>query len=224
MKAPNLLKVSYDPAKDLVPIATVGEDFNVLAAHPGTGFKTVADLVAAARAKPGALNYSSAGKGSPGELCGEMVNSAAGIKVTHVPYSGAGPAMTAVVSGEVQLFCGPASALLPQIKSGKLVALGVTSEKPYAQLPDVKPLAVTWPGLTITSWYAFYAPPRTPAAIVEALRSAVRKAYDDPAIRERLSTAGIDSFWIDGAGTTKRIESDLAKWHKVIVDAHITVD
>lgn len=108
VKAPILVKVPYDPEKDFEPVAVVGEDSNILAAHAGSGLTTMADLVAAAKAKPGAINYASAGSGSPGQLCSEMVGLEAGIKLSHVPYRGAGPATAAVLSGEVQLFCGPA--------------------------------------------------------------------------------------------------------------------
>ncbi len=224
VKAPNLVKIGYDPVKDLQPIAIVGEDSNILAAYPGAGFKTVADLVAAAKAKPSTINYASAGNGSPGHLCGEMIAGAAGIKLNHVPYSGAGPSMTAVLSGETQIFCGPVLALMPNIKAGKLVALAVTGAKPLPQLPDAKPLAASWPGLTITNWYGFFAPPRTPSALVAKLRDAVHKAADDVTIRDRLAAAGIDPIWIVGADATKRVEADLAKWAGVIKAAGIKAE
>lgn len=221
VKAPNLLKLNYDPTKDLQLIAIVGEDSNILAAYPGAGVKTLSDLVAAAKAKPGTLYFASAGIGSPGHLCGEMINLGAGIKLSHVPYSGAGPALTAVLSGDAQLFCGPVLALLPNIKAGKLVALAVTGTKPLPQLPGIKPLADTWPGLVVTSWYGFFAPAGTPAAVVGRLRQAVQKAYDDGAIRERLDTAGIGPVWIVGQAAEDRVKTDLAKWHSVIEKAGI---
>lgn len=224
VKAPNLLKLTYDPTKDLQPIAIVGEDSNILAAYPGAGIKTLRDLVAAAKAKPGTLYYASAGVGSPGQLCGEMINLGAGIKLSHVPYSGAGPAVTAVLSGDAQLFCGPVLALLPNIKSGKLIALAVTGAKPLPQLPGVKPLAETWPGLVVTSWYGFLAPAGTPPAVVDRLRQALQKAYDDGTIRERLDTAGIGPVWLDGSRAEDRLKADLAKWHGVIEQAGIKLN
>lgn len=224
VKAPNLLKLNYDPAKDLQPVAIVGEDSNILAAYPGAGIKTLSDLVAAAKAKPGTLYFASAGIGSPGHLCGEMINIDAGIKLSHVPYSGAGPALTAVLSGDAQLFCGPVLALLPNIKANKLVALAVTGSKPLAQLPGVKPLADTWPGLVVTSWYGFLAPAGTPDAVTDRLQQALQKAYDNGAIRERLDTAGIGPVWITGHAAEDRIHADLAKWHAVIEKAGIKVD
>ena len=222
VKAPLLLKVPYDPVKDFEPVAAVGEDSNILAASAGSGFKTMADLLTAAKAKPGAINYASAGNGSPGQLCSEMVGLEAGIKLSHVPYRGAGPATEAVLSGEVQLFCGPVLVLLPHIRAGKLVALAVTGAKPLPQLPEVKPLAATWPGLQITTWYAFLAPAGTPAPVIASLRQALRKAYDDPAIPSRLSDAGIEPLWLDGPAVQQRVTADLVKWRKVIEAAHIT--
>jgi tripartite-type tricarboxylate transporter receptor subunit TctC len=225
VKAPILVKVPYDPVKDFEPIAVVGEDSNILAAYAGSGLKTMADLVAAAKAKPGAINYASAGSGSPGQLCSEMVGLEAGIKLSHIPYRGAGPATTAVLSGEVQIFCGPVLALLPHIRAGKLVALAVTGAKPLLQLPGVKPLTAVWPGLQITTWYSFMAPSGTPAPVIATLRQALRKAYDDRAIRDRLSDAGIEPLWLDdGAAIQQRITADLAKWRKVVETAHITVE
>ena len=224
VKAPNLLKVAYDPAKDFAPIAIVGEDSNILAAYPGSGLKTLADLVAAAKAKPGAITFASAGAGSPGHLCGEMINLAAGIKMSHIPYRGAGPAVAAVLGGQVQLFCGPVSALLPNIRAGKLVALAVTGAKPLPQLPDIKPLAATWPGLLITTWYTFLAPAATPAPVIGVLRGAVRKAYDNEAIRSRMKDFGIEPRWVEGAAVTQRIEVDLVRWKKVMDAAHIKLE
>lgn len=224
VKAPSLVKVAYDPAKDFEPIAIVGEDSNILAAYPGSGLKTMADLVAAAKAKPGTINYASAGNGSPGHLCGEMIGMAAGIKLSHVAYRGAGPAAAAVLSGEVQLFCGPVLVLLPHIRAGKLVALAVAGASPLPQLPEVKPLAATWPGLQITTWYSFMAPAATPAPVVAALRQVLRKAYDDPAVRGHLADAGIEPMWLDGAAVQQRIAADLAKWRGVIEAAHIKIE
>jgi len=224
VKAPALLKLTYDPATDLIPIAIVAEDFNVLAVHPSVGARTMPALVAAAKARPGALNFSSAGNGSPGHMCGEMIKGAGGIDMTHVPYNGAGPSVTALLSGEVQVFCGPPAVLLPHISAGSIVATAVTGEKSSALLPGVPPIAETWPGVSITNWYGFFAPSGTPDAIVELLRREMRKAFDDPAVQQRLGTMGLEPRWLDGAASTARIRADLAKWGKVVKDANIKAD
>lgn len=224
VKAPNLVKISYDPVKDLIPLALVGEDFNMLAAHPSTGLRVPTDLVAAAKAKPGALNFSSAGNGSPGHMCGEMVKGAAGIDMTHVPYQGAGPSLTALLSGEVQLFCGPPAVLAPHIQAGKVTPLGITAERPSNLLPGLAPLSATWPGLSLTNWYGFLAPAGTPAPIVATLRQALRKAFDDPDIRQRLTAALIEPRWTEGDAAAARVAGDLEKWGKVIKAANIKAD
>ncbi len=224
VKAPGLVKVAYDPLTDLVPIAIIGEDFNVLAVHPSVGVKSMPALAAAARAKPGSLNFSSAGNGSPGHLCGEIVKGAAGLDMAHVPYSGAGPSLTALLSGEVQVFCGPPSALLPHITAETVTATAVTGEKASPLLPGIPTLSQTWPGVTITNWYGFFAPAGTPAPIVETLRGAVRKAFDDPGVQQRLQSVGIEPRWLDGAGAAARVKADLAKWAKVVKDANIKAD
>jgi tripartite-type tricarboxylate transporter receptor subunit TctC len=138
--APALMKPPYDPKTDLVPVAAVGETMNMLVVHPSAGVSTLAELVAAAKAKPGALTFSSAGNASPGHLCVEMLKSAAGVDFTHVPYKGAAPAMQAALAGEVSMFCGPITQGLPHVKSGKLRALGVTGAKASPLLPELNRL------------------------------------------------------------------------------------
>jgi tripartite-type tricarboxylate transporter receptor subunit TctC len=224
VKAPALLKVAYDPAVDLIPIAILAEDFNVLAVHPSVGVKTVAALAAAAKARPGSLNFSSAGNGSPGHLCGEMIKGAGGFDMTHVPYQGAGPSVTALLSGEVQVFCGPPGVLLPHITAGTIVATAVTGEKQSTQLPGIPPLSETWPGVTITNWYGFFAPAGTPAPIIDMLRRELRKVHDDATVQQRLQAAGIEPRWLETAASTARIRADLDKWSKVVRDANIKAD
>ena len=224
VKAPALLKLTYDPATDLIPIAIVAEDFNVLAVHPSVGAKTLPALVSAAKARPGALNFSSAGNGSPGHMCGEMIKQAGGIDMTHVPYNGAGPSVTALLSGEVQVFCGPPGVLLQHIAAGSIVAAAVTGDKPSSLLPGIPPIAETWPGVTISNWYGFFAPAGTPDAIVELLRRELRKGFDDAGVQQRLAGIGIEPRWLDTAASTARIRADLAKWGKVVRDANIKAD
>lgn len=224
VKAPALLKVAYDPAADLIPVAIVAEDFNVLAVHPSVGVKTMAALAAAAKAKPGSLNFSSAGNGSPGHLCGEMIKGAGSFDMTHVPYNGAGPSVTALLSGEVQVFCGPPGVLLPHITAGSVVATAVTGDQPSALLPGIPTIAATWPGVSITNWYGFFAPAGTPGPIVETLRSELRKVYEDTTIQQRLQASGIEPRWLDSAASTARIKADLDKWARVVKDANIKAD
>jgi tripartite-type tricarboxylate transporter receptor subunit TctC len=222
--APALMKPPYDPKADLVPIAAVGETMNMLVVHPSAGVSTLAELVAAAKAKPGALTFSSAGNASPGHLCAEMLKSAAGVDLTHVPYKGAAPAMQAALAGEVSMFCGPITQGLPHVKSGKLRALGVTGAKASPLLTELKPLAATYPGLVVSNWYAVFAPPKTPPAVLAFLRAELKRTYDDPDVRKRLESVGMDPLWLEPAQVTAAIDRDLAKWSGVVKAANIKAE
>jgi tripartite-type tricarboxylate transporter receptor subunit TctC len=222
--APALMKPPYDPKADLVPIAAVGETMNMLVVHPSAGVSTLAELVAAAKAKPGALTFSSAGNASPGHLCVEMLKSAAGVDLTHVPYKGAAPAMQAALAGEVSMFCGPITQGLPHVKSGKLRALGVTGAKASPLLPELKPLAAAYPGLVVSNWYAVFAPPKTPPAVLAFLRAELKRTNDDPEVRKRLESVGMDPLWLEPAQVTAAIDRDLAKWSGVVKAANIKAE
>lgn len=224
VKAPALFKPPYDVKKDLLPIAIFGDDMNMLVANPAIGANTLADLVALARSKPGVLTFSSAGNGSPGHLCGEMIKSAAGISLTHVPYKGAAPAMAATLAGEVSMFCGPIPQGLPHVKGGKLKALGVTGNAASSLVPDLRPLTATYPGLVVTNWYGAFAPVRTPAAIVQILLAELKRTSEDTDIRQKLASVGMDTVWIEGREMEAAIDRDLAKWTKVVRDANIKAD
>jgi tripartite-type tricarboxylate transporter receptor subunit TctC len=219
--APNLIKVPYDPKRDLVPICAVVEGSGVLVVNASTGIKTLAQFVAAAKEKPGTLTYSSAGIGSPAHLCGAMMAQEAGISLIHVPYKAAAPAMNAVLSGTVTAFCGPIAQSLPYIKSGKFNALGVSGPTASPLLPDVKPLSASYPGLVISNWYGLLAPAHTPAAIRDKLEAELKKIYAEPALQQKLQHLGLEPKWTSGSGLEKRIAEDLARYHKFVVAAHI---
>ncbi len=219
--APNLIKVPYDPARDLIPICGVVESSGVLVVNASTGIKTLAQFIAAAKAKPGTLTYSSAGIGSPAHLCGAMMAQQAGIDITHVPYKGAGPAMHAVLTNSVTAFCGPIAQSLQYVKSGKFNALGVSGPRPSPLLPDVKPLWATYPGLVISNWFGLLAPAHTPAAITNALRDEFKKISGEPDIRAKLMAIGLQPEWLEGATFAARIASDTKNIRDFIVAAKI---
>lgn len=222
--APALFRTPYDPKTDLLPIAAVGGTANVLLAHPSAGANTLAELVEAARRKPGALTFSSAGNGSPAHLCGEMLKKAAGIDLTHVPYKGAALAMMAVLAGEVWLNCGPIPAGLPHVRSGKLKALATTGEKPSAQMPEIKPIAESYPEVTVTVWNGVFAPGKAPAALAAAIRTDLRRVFDDADVKARLAAAGNDPLWMDDKELAAAIDRDLAKWTRVVRESNIKAD
>jgi tripartite-type tricarboxylate transporter receptor subunit TctC len=222
--APSLMKVPYDPQRDLVPIAAVVESSGVLVVNASSGIRTLAELVAAARAKPGVLTFSSAGIGSPAHFCGEMIKQQAAIDMIHVPYKGAGPAMNAVLAGEVTMFCGPIAQSLPFIKAGKLDALGVSGPKPAALLPAVQPLSVAFPGLVISNWFGLLAPARTPAAISDKLQAEFEKIYADAELKKKLISLGLEPNWIPGPALARRIAEELEFYRKFIKAANIHAD
>jgi tripartite-type tricarboxylate transporter receptor subunit TctC len=219
--APNLLKVPYDPQRDLIPIAAVVESQNVLVVKADSGIHSLAELVAAAKAKPGLLTYASAGIGSPGHLCGAMIAKQAGIDMLHVPYGGAGPSMNALVAGDVTMFCSPMQQALPFIEAGTLVPLGVAGPAESPLLPGVVPLSKTYPGLVMSNWFGLLAPKGTPAAITDALRDEFKKISAEPDIQSRLTAIGLQPEWLAGAEFSQRIADDTRKIREFIAAAHI---
>jgi tripartite-type tricarboxylate transporter receptor subunit TctC len=219
--APALLKLPYDPLHDLIPIAAVAKQDNVLVVHPSTGIRSVADLVAAAKAKPGMLAFASAGVASPAHLCGEMLKQQTGIDMVHVPYSGSAPAMNAVLAGDVTMFCGPIAQALPHVKAGSVYPLGVTGVKLSPLVPDLAPLSATYPGLIISTWFGLWAPAGTPASVTALLHNELSKNYADPELQQKLLPLGLDPEWMSGADVSQRIETDSAKWRDFIKAAGI---
>jgi tripartite-type tricarboxylate transporter receptor subunit TctC len=192
--APALYKnLSYDPVRDFVPIVPLGSTPSVLVVSPAGGMKTAADLVAAARARPNALNFSSVGIGTATHLSAERFQASAGLQVVHVPFKGGAEAMTEVLAGRVDFFFGPIALVLPQIRDGKLVALAVNSSRRSATLPDVPTTAEA--GIRDAEypiWFGLFAPAGTPREIVERLHRETLKALQTPKVRDRLAGLGLD--------------------------------
>jgi tripartite-type tricarboxylate transporter receptor subunit TctC len=222
--APALVKLHYDAQHDLMPIAAVAKTDNVLVVHPAAGIHSMAELVAAAKARPGALTFSSAGHASPAHLCGEMIKRQTGIDMVHVPYTGAAAAMNAVLAGNVTMFCGPIGVALPHIKAGTVYALGVTGLKPSPLLPGVDPLAASYPGLVISAWYGLFAPANTPGSVTGTLHDEFKKIFADQELQTKLSALGLDPEWMSGADLSQRIASDTVKWRDFIAVANIKAE
>src|SRR5213082_2472291 len=189
---PNLhARLAYDPVRDFTPITLVASAPSVLVVNPAVPARTVAEFTAYARANPGKLNYASNGNGSAAQLAAAMYEYMAGVKMVHVPYKCMAPAMTYLLSGEVQLMFGTVVALVPHIQSGKLRAIAVTSRKRSALLPDVPTLAES--GLSdyqAGSWYGVMAPAGTPREIVARLHGAIARALKQPDVAQRLAAEG----------------------------------
>jgi tripartite-type tricarboxylate transporter receptor subunit TctC len=222
--APSLLKLNYDVERDLIAIAAVVKGDNVLVVHPATGFRSTQELIAAAKAKPGVLTFSSAGHASPAHMCGEMIKRQAGIDMTHVPYTSAAAAMNAVLAGNVSMFCGPIGAALPHIKAGTVHALGVTGSEPSSLLPGIAPLVTAYPGLVISTWYGLFAPARTPAPLINTLRDEFKKIFADPELQPTLLALGLTPEWVTGPDLTQKIASEIAKWRDFAAAANIHAD
>jgi tripartite-type tricarboxylate transporter receptor subunit TctC len=228
--APNAVNVSlfkklgFDPVKDFAPVSLVAITPNILVAHPSMPVKTVQDLIAYAKAKPGALNFPSAGVGSSSHLAGEMLKSMAGIRMVHVPFKGGGPAMVATIAGEVQIMFATMPAAMPHVKSGKVRPVAVTTAKRSQAMPDLPTIAEGGiKGYEAATWYGLLTPARTPKAVIDRLHGDTVKILAGPA-RKRLEAQGFEPEGGTPAQFAAYIRSEIAKWAKVIKDAGIPAE
>lgn len=224
--APQLYpKLPYDTLRDLKPVTLVAEVPNVMVVHPSVPANTVKELIALAKAKPEMLNFGSSGNGAPSHLAGEMFKSATGTRLVHVPYKGAGPAVNALIAGEIQVMFAPIVAVLPQVKAGRLRALGVTSAKRSAAAPDLPTLAEA--GLTgyeISSWFGLFVPVSTPAAVVDKLFKETTRVLKSPDVIERFAKEGAEPVGSTPADFNTYVRAEFVKYNKVIKDNGIKAD
>ena len=223
---PNLSKtLSYDPLRDLAPVSRVAGNAFGIAANPSFAGKTIADLVAMAKAQPGELHFASGGNGSPQHMAMEMFKAAAGIDIVHVPYKGAAQALTDVVGGQVPLMAQGLGVVGAQAKAGKLRVLAVTGRDRSPLLPDVPTMAEAgFPGFEFATWFAIVAPAGTPRDILERLNAEIVKAANIPDVRKRLVEQGYDVEASSPARLTESIRDGLARMGNVIRDAGIKAD
>ena len=182
--------LAYDPVRDFVPISRIASASNVLVVNASLPVRSVAELVALAKSKPGVLNYASAGVGSPAHLAGEMLNLLAGIRLTHVPYKGAAPALLDVIAGSAQLIITSPISAGGHMKTGRVRALAVTGSERNPSLPDLPTIAETIPGYEISQSWGIVAPAGTPAATVKRLSEDILAAMNRPDMREQVARAG----------------------------------
>src|SRR5262245_13400149 len=188
---PRIQKVNYDPAKDLVPVSVFGTGPFILAINAAIPAKTMQEFVAYGKGRK--LNYGSGGAGSIGHLSGALFVTRAGFDSVHVPFNGGGPAMAALVGGQIDMYFGNASEIIPHAESGKVRILGVATDKRMQQLPDVPTISELFPNFALNSWNGFLAPAKTPQAIVDKLAQQVIAAARDPAIVAQLNKLGIEA-------------------------------
>src|SRR5437867_549102 len=208
--------LSYDTARDFVEIAPLAGQPNVLVVAPSLGVKTVAELIALAKQKPGQLNFGSAGTGSGTHINAEKFRLAAGIDVVHIPYKGTPEALTDTMAGRVSYFFSPISAALPNIREGKLIALGVSTAKRSSALPNVPTLAESGlPGFDYNLWVGLFAPAGTPAEVVEKINKDISRALQSPDIKERLANLGAEAMPMSPAEFKAFVHTEIDESAKV---------
>ena len=213
-------KLPYDPVKDLVPVAGVAVVPLVLVANPAFPAGNVKDLVAAAKAKPGGVNYASSGIGITNHLVMAMFLSAAGVDMTHVPYKGGPPALTDLMGGQVQVMFETSVAALPFVKQGRLKALAVSSAERVAAAPDVPTVAEQgYAGFSGVPWICFMAPAGTPQPIVTKLNTEINRILQTPAMREQFASQGVQPMVMSPPQLGGFIKSEITKWGKAVKDS-----
>lgn len=202
----------YDPATDFAAIAPLGLNEFVLVTHPGTGVRTLQDMIAYAKSRPGKVSYGSAGVGTPNHLFMEQLLKAAGVSMTHVPYKGGPAAVTDLVGGQTDFMLAGIAPALPHVRSGKLVAVAVTQPSRSKVLPDVPTVGETIPGFGMKTWFGLFAPARTPPAVVQKLNAEVRKVLAEKDVQDKLTAQGIVIETGDAATLAATVRSDIARY------------
>jgi len=217
-----LFKLPYDPVNDILPIALIGETAFLVCLHPGVPIKSVSELIAYAKAKPGALNYASTGTGGITHLATELFDMMAGTKMTHVPYKGTGPALNDLLGGQIQLIFGSAPSVIPQVRGNRLRGIAVTTAKRSPAVPDIPTVAEAGvPGYEAVLWYGVWGPKGLAKNVVTRWNAEIRKAVKLPDLKDRLTTEGLDIA--DGPPELFQtiVKRDVAKWSKVVKEAKI---
>ena len=217
--------LSFDAVRDLDPVALTSWGQLVLVANPKSGIASASDLIARAKARPGALNYGSPGNGTPHHLAMELVKNQAQVFITHIPYRGTGPAVTDLLGGQIDLMFLPIHVALQHVKAGSLRALAISSDKPHPLLPDVPPLRTLQLGtLDVDMWYGVLAPKGTPRPLVERLNTELKSILALPEVRAAFETQGMTPAHSSPQEFGSLIERDAARWAQVIKAQRITAD
>jgi tripartite-type tricarboxylate transporter receptor subunit TctC len=210
-------KINYDPVKDFAPVAVFATSPNLLLVHPSFPAKSVKEFIAVAKKNPTKLNFSSSGSGSTQHLSGELLNIQIGVKMTHVPYKGSAPSMTALASGEVDFSFNNIPSSQPLMTPGRVRALGITSVKRSPLLPELPTLAEGGlPGFVTETWYGVLVPAGTPAEVINTLNGVIVKAVQRPEFRNRLAQLGADPLAESPEYFRKMLAQEIARWAKVV--------
>ncbi|MDF3835839.1 tripartite tricarboxylate transporter substrate binding protein [Cupriavidus basilensis] len=225
INAPMMMsRAPYDAARDFAPAGCVSRGPNVLVVNPGLQARTVAELLRAARARPGQINFGSAGNGNTSHLSGELFAQTAGIDLTHIPYRGNAPAIADTIGGQVQMMFSNPATVLPHIRSGTLRPLAVTSHARIAALPDVPTLRESGVPVEIYSWTCLFVPSGTPKDIVGKLHAALAKALDDRQLGQAIENSGAERFPTTPEEASRFLAGERALWGNLIHSRHIHAD
>ena len=208
-----------DTQKDFAPISTIATSPMILVVHPSVAAGSVKDLIALAKARPGGINYASSGSGSTAHLSSELFKSMARIDMVHVPYKGAGPALTDLVGGQVQVMFTGVSSTLPFVKSGRLKALAVSSEKRLPLLPEMPTVAESLPGYEVLTWYGVFAPAATPRAIVDRVHATLVAIFATADAKARLAALGADAQTNTPQEFAQAVKREIAKWAQIVKES-----
>jgi tripartite-type tricarboxylate transporter receptor subunit TctC len=223
--APSLYKLPYDTVRDFDPVTMLAYVPNILVVHPSVPAKSIKDLIALAKGKPGTLGYSSSGSGTPAHLAGEVFKTLAGVNLVHVPYKGSPQAMTALLGAEVAMMFSPVPLALPHVKTGKLRVLGVTTLKRSPVVPEIAPIAESGvPGYEVVQWYALFVRVGTPRDIVNHLNAEVARILKMPDVSAKLASQGSDPVASTPEELGAYVKAELAKWARVVKDSGATAD
>ncbi len=223
INATGIRALPYDTVKSFAPVVLFASTPLVLVVHPSLPARSVKELIALAKGRPGRINYASAGNGSPTHLGMELFR-LSGVTMTHVPYKGAAPALTDVLGGQVQLMLTSVIAVQPHIATGRLRALAVTTSKRSAVLPDVPTVAETIPGYEVINWWGVVAPAATPSNVVSRLNAEIMRTLSQPDVRERLAREGAEPAGGAPEEFGAFIRNDIAKWAKVVRETGAKID
>jgi tripartite-type tricarboxylate transporter receptor subunit TctC len=218
-------KMPFDAERDFAPVSLLGSSPFVLVAHPSVPAKSVKELIALAKAQPGRLNYSSSGSGSNLHVAAELFKNLTGTNIVHVPYSGGGPALIAILNGEVGVSFLSLVAVTGHVANGRMRALGLTSAKRSKVMPDLPTIAEQGvPGYQFGAWFGIYAPAATPAPVVKTLNDAITRAVRDPALADRFDKEGAEIVGSTPEELAKHVKAELALWSKVVKSAGLKVE
>jgi tripartite-type tricarboxylate transporter receptor subunit TctC len=222
---PLVLKAPYDPVRDFAPVATVGKQENILVASPSAPFNDLRQMISVAKAKPGQLNYATYGSGTTSHLATELFCQMAGIRMQHIPYKGAGPAIIDLLGGHVQVFLSTPAPVIPQIQSGRLKGIAISGEHRAAAVPNLPTFTEAGlPGFEAKGWYGVLAPAATPRAIINKVAGEIASMLATPDIKSQLNAQGVEPFISTPEQFAALMKADTERWTKVLKTGNIKLE